>query len=514
MLYAAFNVVKDAEVRERIEKKKVGSSVDAAVKVIPGAFESVLNVTWRYAESGHVDKPLGMRVVDSPPEYVWPDAEVDTTQVLEPTEDVDEEHGGRLELLVLSSPKLDNYKSWMKQSSAMSIYINCYTTREMKAFFALQEWCRRGTEECHNACGAEIEQRWSVVERRIAEVGPILRYVFDDTKYNERCRDVSVALSNINDVDMERYMRILLSKVQWTEDGTTHQIIKLVRAASDPVEDCRNFPASEVIGAKLKSFVVNHFFKRSYLAKALEMPGLVAEVLEKFGSCAFMYESVVDKVAEKMKCLPSALCSHASGSVLKRLRAAARHAQHHQVIAFKIGDQRRGVSLEAKDLRTGVLYIPDLVNFPVLDAFYFVDAPPQDATAVGRAGARGACASWTIVCLQMTKQDNHDTTTGAVVGLMARMREWIRDWDVVKEQLSWEMIYVQHRDAEAMSRRQVCEMAAGEVREEHQDAHAFWNRVEQYQVQMDNDLLAAIMLAAGCEPTEAELHADDVEEFI
>ncbi|CCD21277.1 hypothetical protein, conserved in T. vivax [Trypanosoma vivax Y486] len=330
---------------------------------------------------------------------------------------------------------------------------------EMKAFFVRREWCRCRTCETYQACGAEIEQRWSVVEQRIAEVGPMLRYVFDDTEYNERCSDVFVALSNINDVDMVRYMRVLLFRIPWVEDGTAHQIIKLVRATSDPVEDCQNFPSSEVIGAKLKSFVVNHFFRRSYLAKTLNTPDPDAEVLEKFGSCAFMYESVVDKVVEKMRCRPSALLSHMRDSVLSRLRAAARYAKYYQVIAFKVGDQRGGASLESRDLRTGVLYIPDLVNFPVLDAFYFVDAPPQDATAVGRAGARCACANWTIVCLQMTNQDNHDTTTGAVVGFMARMREWIRDWDVVKEQLSWEMIYVQHRDAKAMDRKQVSAMA-------------------------------------------------------
>ncbi|CCD17956.1 hypothetical protein, conserved in T. vivax, partial [Trypanosoma vivax Y486] len=399
--------------------------------------------------------------------------------------------------IVLSSPSEKNFKSWMDSKGALRFYINCYTTREMKAFLAWQEWCRCVKAEHYQASLAEIERRWSVVERRVEEV-LLLRYVFDLEKYAQRCDDVAAALSNNKAEDMERYMRILLCSISWVEDGTTHKIIKLVRVATDPADRYLNFPSSEVIGARLKTLVVNHFFRRSYLAKALDMPGLAAEVLEKFGSCAFMYESIVDKVVEKMKCLPHAFIGPARESVLSRLRAAARYAQHHQVIAFKIGDQRRGVSLESKDLRTGVLYIPDLVNFPVLDAFYFVDAPPQDAAAVGRAGARGACANWTIVCLQMTKQDNHDTTTGAVVGLMARMREWIRDWDVVKEQLLWEMIYVQHRDAKAMSRRQVCAMAAGEVTEEHRDPHAFWNRVEQYQVQMDDNLISAIMVAAEC----------------
>ncbi|KAH8608547.1 putative retrotransposon hot spot protein 4 (RHS4) [Trypanosoma vivax] len=84
---------------------------------------------------------------------------------------------------------------------------------------------------------------------------------------------------------------------------------KAVRAASGTADDCLSFAASEVICAKLMALVVNYFFAGSHLAKALEMPGLAAEVLEKLGWSALMYESVVDKVVVRMKCLPSALPS-------------------------------------------------------------------------------------------------------------------------------------------------------------------------------------------------------------
>ncbi|KAH8603676.1 putative retrotransposon hot spot protein 4 (RHS4) [Trypanosoma vivax] len=103
--------------------------------------------------------------------------------------------------------------------------------------------------------------------------------------------------------------------------------------------------------------------------------------------------------------------------------------------------------------------MPDPVSFPVADAFYFVDVPPHDAAAVAQAGARGACASWTIVCVQMTKQDNHDTTTGAVPRLMARMRECFRNRDVVKQQLSWDGLPASPRrkgDEEAAGVRDGC----------------------------------------------------------
>ncbi|CCD18706.1 putative retrotransposon hot spot protein 4 (RHS4) [Trypanosoma vivax] len=129
----------------------------------------------------------------------------------------------------------------MDQKWALLFYINCYNTREMKAFFARQEWCLCVTAERYQASLAEIEQRWSVVKQRIEEVGPLPRYVFDLEKYAQRCDDVAVALLNIKAEDMERYMRILLCSISWVEDGTTHKIIKLVRVASDPADRYLNF---------------------------------------------------------------------------------------------------------------------------------------------------------------------------------------------------------------------------------------------------------------------------------
>ncbi|CCD17921.1 putative retrotransposon hot spot protein 4 (RHS4) [Trypanosoma vivax] len=211
----------------------------------------------------------------------------------------------------------------MDQRGALPIYINCYTTREMRAFFARQQWCRCKTSERYQVRGTEIEQRWSVVERRIEEVGPQLRYVFDDKGYHEVCNDISVALSYFCASDMARYTSIILCRIQRTEYRRTDEIIKLVRVANDPVDDCLFFPISAAIGAKLKILVVNYFLRRSYLVMAFEMPGLAPEVLREFSLCAFMSESAVNKMVKKMKCLPSASPCPARESVLKRLKAAA-----------------------------------------------------------------------------------------------------------------------------------------------------------------------------------------------
>ncbi|CCD21470.1 hypothetical protein, conserved in T. vivax, partial [Trypanosoma vivax Y486] len=66
LLDAAFSVAKDADEKEKIERKRVRNAVNAAAEVIPGAFESVVNARWSCVESGHDNAPLGMRVVDGP----------------------------------------------------------------------------------------------------------------------------------------------------------------------------------------------------------------------------------------------------------------------------------------------------------------------------------------------------------------------------------------------------------------------------------------------------------------
>ncbi|KAH8606512.1 putative retrotransposon hot spot protein 4 (RHS4) [Trypanosoma vivax] len=94
----AFNAAKDAEARGKVVK-----SDSEAAKVIPGAFESVMNARWSHVLSGVADKPLGMCVADGRPTSVWSDAEVDVTPAPEPAENVDDARGDGLELLVLTS---------------------------------------------------------------------------------------------------------------------------------------------------------------------------------------------------------------------------------------------------------------------------------------------------------------------------------------------------------------------------------------------------------------------------
>ncbi|KAH8615726.1 putative retrotransposon hot spot protein 4 (RHS4) [Trypanosoma vivax] len=419
--------------------------------------------------------------------------------------------------IVLSSPNTKNFAEWKKQNSALPIYINCYSRREIMAFHAFQERSVLRTDEEYIGAREQIESRWTEIRTRIREVGPLPRYIFDKEVFDDRREEVKKALESITKIDMERYVEIFFGGKQWIEDGTTHKVIRLVWSSIDGHESCRNYPASVVIAKELIGRVAHHFAGASFLLKMLRMPGVDgAAVLEKIGVCAFMYRSVVDELVGKMKHLPRTKGSAGQGSVLTCVNAADRFAQGHKIVGFGSGTRQRVTRLDRNSLRPRVLYIPDVPNFPVVDGFYFVETLLEDGGG-GRADDVG-WRNWTFVGVQVTKAGNHDTDCGAVASFMRRMKQCIVDWEQLKDQISWEIIYVQGRDSTAIKRRQACKMLATEDRvtnkrvltdeerrrreekakllKEHQNALAFWETVEQYQVKLDSELATIISRAA------------------
>ncbi|CCD19536.1 hypothetical protein, conserved in T. vivax, partial [Trypanosoma vivax Y486] len=115
LLDDAYSAPKDAEAREmekgkikemewaRVEVEVVGNAgKSATVPVIPGTFESVVNARWSHVLFGGTSNPLGMRVVDGLPEYVWSYNEVNCNP--SPLEDDKQvPRNGNLEIMVLSS---------------------------------------------------------------------------------------------------------------------------------------------------------------------------------------------------------------------------------------------------------------------------------------------------------------------------------------------------------------------------------------------------------------------------
>ncbi|KAH8615176.1 putative retrotransposon hot spot protein 4 (RHS4) [Trypanosoma vivax] len=189
---------------------------------------------------------------------------------------------------------------------------------------------------------------------------------------------------------MERYVKVFFGGEEWIEDGTTHKVIRLVWSSIGGHASCRNYPASVVIAKKLISRVAHYFAGASCLLKMLRMPGVDgAAVLEKVEVCAFMHRSVVGELVGKMNYLLRTEGGAGQGSVLARVNSAERFAQGHRIVGFGSGTRRQVTRLDRNDLMPRVLYMADIPNFPVVDGFYFVEAPPEDG-----GGDRGGGVGW------------------------------------------------------------------------------------------------------------------------
>ncbi|CCD21666.1 hypothetical protein, conserved in T. vivax, partial [Trypanosoma vivax Y486] len=95
--------------------------------------------------------------------------------------------------IVLSSPNTKKFAEWAKQNSALPIYINCYSRREIMAFHAFQERSVLRTDEEYVGAREQIESRWTEIRRRIREVGPLPRYIFDKEVFDNRREEVKKA---------------------------------------------------------------------------------------------------------------------------------------------------------------------------------------------------------------------------------------------------------------------------------------------------------------------------------
>ncbi|CCD20244.1 retrotransposon hot spot protein, (RHS), putative, partial [Trypanosoma vivax Y486] len=161
--------------------------------------------------------------------------------------------------IVLSSPNTKNFAEWKKQNTALPLYINCYSRREIMAFHAFQKRCVLRTDEEYIGARKQIELDWTEIRTRIREVGPLPRYIFNEGVFDDRLKEVEKALESITESDMERYVKIFFGGKEWIEDGTTHKIIRLVWSSIDGHASCRNYPASVVIAKKLIGRVAHHF---------------------------------------------------------------------------------------------------------------------------------------------------------------------------------------------------------------------------------------------------------------
>ncbi|EKG03684.1 retrotransposon hot spot (RHS) protein, putative [Trypanosoma cruzi] len=113
-----------------------------------------------------------------------------------------------------------------------------------------------------------------------------------------------------------------------------------------------------------------------------------------------------------------------------------------------------------------VLYEPKVQNFPLVDAFFFVDSNPK-----------------TLVGLRMTAAGEHHTTTSVVRHFTECLAAYFNGWEELSQDMLWEIIYVQQTGSTPMDDWQRCDVVNSNnvSRAENREIAAFWKeKVRQY----------------------------------
>ncbi|EKF29625.1 retrotransposon hot spot (RHS) protein, putative [Trypanosoma cruzi marinkellei] len=130
-----------------------------------------------------------------------------------------------------------------------------------------------------------------------------------------------------------------------------------------------------------------------------------------------------------------------------------------------------------RKIKHGVLYKPWVTNFPLVDAFFFVESNPM-----------------TLVGLQMATASQHHTTASTVREFKERLAAYFEDWGELSREMPWEIIYVQHKECKPIKKWLECDVDNPDnTSEEEKEIKAFWNgKVHQYQFLLTPDFVDKI----------------------
>ncbi|EAN94562.1 putative retrotransposon hot spot (RHS) protein [Trypanosoma cruzi] len=360
--------------------------------------------------------------------------------------------------MVLVSPPLEgNYKEWVKRSGATKIVMNCPGESDVKAMCV---WMRR-----HQPVREQAEY-WHVVKGQMDEVGPIPRYIFDERKYDnwvQRCHKiVDEATSSV----ILQYSGLGCG-VSWDCKKVLYWLARVVRVRDGRFgfEFFFNLPVSAHLGNKT-------LFKSAKLMQQHDFNLLISEltdylISENFGRStvfAFLNGSFVRAIGRRLRELrPSP--QRQSHCCALAVYSQERSAGHHVLPPLEHFSERI-------DVECGVLYVTEVENFPLVDAFFFVKLNPM-----------------TLVGLRMATAGGHHTTASTARQFTECLAEYFNGWDELSRKLSWEIIYVQHADSTPMNDWQRCDVVdANNVSDDEKKIAAFWNeKVRQYQVSISSE---------------------------
>ncbi|PWU85354.1 putative retrotransposon hot spot (RHS) protein [Trypanosoma cruzi] len=356
-------------------------------------------------------------------------------------------------MVLLSPPFERNYKEWVKRRDATEIVMNCPGESDVKAMCV---WMRR-----HQPVREQAEY-WKVVKSQMDEVGPIPRYIFDERKYDnwvQRChKTVDEATSSV----IAQYTGLGCGG-SWDRMKVLYWLARVVRVRGETSgsEILFNVPVSAHLGNKT-------LFKSAKLMQQHDFNLLISWltdylISENFGRStvfAFLNGSFVSAIERRLRELrpsPQRQSHRCALAVYSRERPT----RHHVLPPLEHFSERI-------DVECGVLYVTEVENFPLVDGLFFVKSNPM-----------------TLVGLRMAAAGGHHTTASTVKQFTEHLAAYFNVWEELSQDMSWEMIYVQHADSTPMNDWQRCDIDNSDdvSTKEKQKIAAFWNeKVRQYQV--------------------------------
>ncbi|RNE96363.1 retrotransposon hot spot (RHS) protein [Trypanosoma conorhini] len=183
-------------------------------------------------------------------------------------------------VIVLSSPNEDNFKAWEEANQAARIIMNCPGESHVKAMCA---WETRDTSEQEQA------DYCNMVGKRMDDVGPIPRCIFNESEYEGRLTAIEAALGLMSASRPENHIFIGRREV-WPANDVSHTLAKAARLkGEDGNETFVNLPASFRLGHKIMGKLASIGRHHDILWELWRLSdSFPSEYLQKFAVYAFL----------------------------------------------------------------------------------------------------------------------------------------------------------------------------------------------------------------------------------
>ncbi|KAH8615154.1 hypothetical protein ERJ75_000613700 [Trypanosoma vivax] len=288
----------------------------------------------------------------------------------------------------------------------------------------------------------------------------------------------------------------LLYRAKWLPRVHVFYPLKIVQVKHGACEHFATGPCSSAVEIEMRRVLLKDCYHlRRLMWRLVWCPETCVKLFEMFGVCMLLYRNVSKLIVKKLTRLPRA-CGCPRDDAVRRGTRLSKFPTEYRIISCGVHDKPNATQMSVK---TDVLYIPDLLSFPLFSAFYFTMGSSANSTAAGCKRKRGRNAkrsgSLVLVGVLATSREGGATAASAVVQFTEQMAECFDDWDVVRGGLRWVMVYFQHHSSAAMVNRQECVVTEGAMSEEDcENVRRLWDEAEQQQVRLDEEIVDALLV--------------------